>query len=64
MVGVDPEEALHLACDKYSRRFRRVEGLADKPFAEYTEAELVSLWRSSKEETTLESFRERKQKIK
>ena len=50
MVGVDPEEALHLACDKYSRRFRRVEGLADKPFAEYTEAELVSLWRSSKEE--------------
>lgn len=50
MVKVDPEEALHLACDKYSRRFRRVEGLADKPFAEYTEAELVSLWRSSKEE--------------
>ena len=52
MVSVDPEEALHLACDKYSRRFRRVEGLADKPFGEYTEAELVSLWRSSKEESS------------
>ncbi len=48
MSGVDPEDALHRACDKFDARFRRVEGLADKPLAEYTEAELVELWRSAK----------------
>ena len=50
MSGVDPEDALHRACDKYDTRFRRTEALADKPFAEYSEEELVALWREAKEE--------------
>ena len=49
MSGVDPEEALHLACDKFERRFRRVEAAADKPLPEYTEQELVALWERAKE---------------
>lgn len=48
MSGVDPEDALHRACDKFDGRFRRVEVLADKPLGEYTEAELVELWKSAK----------------
>ncbi len=48
MSGVDPEDALHRACDKFDGRFRRVETLADKPLGEYTEAELVELWKSAK----------------
>ena len=50
MSGVDPEDALHLACDKFDGRFRRVEAMADKPLGEYAEAELVELWKSSKKE--------------
>ena len=49
MSGVDPEEALHRACDKFDRRFRRVETAADKPLPAYTEEELVALWKSVKE---------------
>ncbi len=50
MSGVDPEDALHRACDKFDRRFRRVEAMADKPLGEYGEAELVKLWKSAKDE--------------
>ncbi len=50
MSGVDPEDALHRACDKFDRRFRRVESMADKPLGEYTEAELVKLWKAAKKE--------------
>lgn len=50
MSGVDPEDALHRACDKFDGRFRRVEALADKPLGEYVEAELVELWKSAKKE--------------
>ena len=32
--GVDPEEALHLACDKFDRRFRHVESSSDKPLSQ------------------------------
>ena len=46
--GVDPEDALHRACDKFDSRFRLVEEMADKPLAEYTEAELVRLWEDAK----------------
>ena len=46
--GVDPEEALHLSCDKFNDRFRRVEKAADKPLAEYTEQELLALWKAAK----------------
>ncbi|WP_295752783.1 nucleoside triphosphate pyrophosphohydrolase [uncultured Oscillibacter sp.] len=48
MSGVDPEEALHRACDKFDARFRRVEDLADKPLDQYAEAELVELWNRAK----------------
>ena len=49
MSGVDPEEALHLACDNFDSRFRRVEAAADKPLAEYGESGLVALWKAAKE---------------
>ncbi|MEG1987857.1 MAG: nucleoside triphosphate pyrophosphohydrolase [Oscillibacter sp.] len=50
MSGVDPEEALHCACDKYARRFRMVEQAAgDKPLTDCTEAELTRLWCAAKE---------------
>ena len=50
MSGVDPEDALHRACDKFDRRFRAVEARADKPLGEYSEPELVALWKSAKEQ--------------
>ena len=49
MTGVDPEDALHRACDKFDSRFRFVETAADKPLADYSEAELLALWRAAKE---------------
>ena len=52
MSGVDPEDALHRACDKFDGRFRRVETLADKPLSAYTEQQLVALWRAAKEQET------------
>nr|WP_325183439.1 nucleoside triphosphate pyrophosphohydrolase [uncultured Oscillibacter sp.] len=50
LVGVDPEDALHRACDKFDGRFRRMEESADKPLSDCGEAELVELWRSAKED--------------
>ena len=47
--GVDPEDSLHRACDKYAARFRRVEEAAEKPLDQYTEAELIALWKQAKE---------------
>ena len=48
MSGVDPEDALHRACDKFDRRFRAVEEAADKPLSECGEAELLALWNDAK----------------
>ena len=50
-AGVDPERALQLACDKFIRRFRRVESLADKPLDQMDLPALEGLWRRAKEET-------------
>ena len=50
MSGVDPEDALHRACDKFDRRFRQVEMAADKPLADCSEAELVALWKAAKQQ--------------
>ena len=50
MSGVDPEDALHRSCDKFDARFRKVEQLADKPLGEYSEPELVALWKAAKEQ--------------
>ena len=49
MTGVDPEDALHRSCDKFDARFRMVEEAAEKPLAEYSEEELLALWRAAKE---------------
>ena len=49
MSGVDPEDALHRACDKYQGRFRRVADAADRPLSAYTEAEKIALWEQAKE---------------
>ena len=49
MSGIDPEDALHRACDKFDARFRMVEEGAEKPLAELTEEELLALWRAAKE---------------
>lgn len=46
---VDPEDALHRACDKFDARFRLVEEAADKPLADYSQEELLALWRAAKE---------------
>ena len=49
MSGVDPEDALHRACDKYQGRFRWVADAADRPLNAYTEAEKIALWEQAKE---------------
>ena len=50
MSGVDPEDALHRACDKFDRRFRHVEAAADKPLADCSEEELMALWKDAKQQ--------------
>lgn len=45
---VDPEDALHRACDKFETHFRFVEEAADKPLDAYTQEELLSLWQAAK----------------
>lgn len=54
MISVDPEDALHRACDKFCARFRQVEASAaqeDKPLQECTEAELIARWEDAKKKT-------------
>ena len=48
MTGVDPEDALHCACDKFDARFRKVEEAAEKPLGEYSKAELLERWERAK----------------
>ena len=49
ICGVDPEDALHRACDKFDSRFRYVETTADKPLADCSQEELLALWQESKQ---------------
>ena len=49
MEGVEGEEALHCACDKFTRRFRSVEQQTQKPLAECSEEELLAMWEQAKE---------------
>ena len=51
-AGVDPEHALQGACEKFIRRFRRVEALADKPLDQLDLPALEELWRRAKREET------------
>lgn len=50
LEGVDPEDALHRACDKFRRRFRTVEEAAEGPLDAYPEEALLALWRRAKEQ--------------
>ena len=47
-LGLDSEQALTRACDKFIRRFRTVEGLARRPLKECTLEELEALWAQAK----------------
>ena len=47
-LGVDSELALHAACEKFIRRFRAVEAMADKPMQEMGLPALEELWRKAK----------------
>lgn len=47
-LQVDGEQALHKACEKFIRRFRRVEALADRPLDQLDIQALEELWRSAK----------------
>ncbi len=49
--GLDSELALHAACEKFIRRFRRVEALAQTPLDQLDVPALEALWRRAKEET-------------
>ena len=51
MQGVEGEEALHCACDKFAKRFRRVEQSAEKPLDACSQEELLALWEQSKKES-------------
>ena len=50
-AGVDPEAALHAACEKFNSRFRKVEQAADKPVDQLPPETLAALWRTAKEES-------------
>ena len=44
-LGVDPEEALHGACDKFAGRFRAMEQLADgRSISQLSQEEMEALW--------------------
>ena len=49
-LGLDSELALHAACEKFIRRFRAVEALADRPLEELDVPALEALWRRAKAE--------------
>lgn len=49
---VDGETALQRACEKFIRRFRRVEALADRPLDQMEVPELEELWRRAKQQET------------
>ena len=52
LAGVDGETALQKACEKFIRRFRAVETLAERPLDQMSVPELEALWRRAKREET------------
>lgn len=50
-AGVDPEEALHGACEKFSRRFRAMESQAGRPLDQMSSEDLSALWQRAKEQS-------------
>jgi len=51
-LGLDSELALHAACEKFIRRFRRVEELAGQPMTGLDVPALEALWQQAKGEET------------
>ena len=49
MAGVEGEEALHCACDKFVSRFRQVEQQAQQPLNACSRDQLLALWENTKE---------------
>ena len=49
-LDLDSERALHATCEKFIRRFRRVEAMADKPVDQMDLPALEALWRQAKTE--------------
>ena len=52
-LDIDPEDALHRACDKFSARFRKTEELAEKrglKLGELSDGEQSALWKAAKDE--------------
>ena len=47
-LGLDSEQALTRACDKFIRRFRTVEELAPRALKECSLEELEALWAQAK----------------
>ena len=49
-VQVDGETALQGACEKFIRRFKRVEALADRPLDQLEVSQLEALWQQAKKD--------------
>ncbi len=47
-LGVDSEQALQAGCEKFIRRFRVMESMADRPLQELDTPALEALWSSAK----------------
>lgn len=52
-AGLDPEQALHKANNKFAARFRHMEKHAAKALSEYSLPELEELWQAAKHEERL-----------
>lgn len=58
-AGVDPEDALNAACEKFIRRYAAVEqGAADRgvPVSDLTLAEMTDLWNGAKQRHDSDGF--------
>lgn len=49
-LNANPEEALQQACRKFTKRFKKMEALADRQLAQLNSTELEQLWLQVKEE--------------
>ncbi|MFI3312526.1 MAG: nucleoside triphosphate pyrophosphohydrolase [Eubacteriales bacterium] len=48
VAGLDPEELLHQACEKFTRRFVEMEQSATEPLDKLSKSQLLSLWNQKK----------------
>ena len=53
--GLNPEESLQMAIEKFKERFRKMEDLSEKPLKKMTARELDDLWNSAKSALTSKS---------